>query len=220
MNDKPVVHVIDDDENLRTALDLLLRSAGHATRLYASLDDFDPLLVSRSIGCVVLDVRMPGANGLEYHEQLSQRGIHLSVLMLTGHGDIPMTVRAMRAGAVDFLPKPFGEDEMLEAIAVAITRDRLRLSEQAISTELEDRFSALSRRERQVMALATAGRLNKQSAFELGLSEITIKAHRRSAMRKMKAASLAELVRMAEALQLTPQSPSAGIPIMGKNVPT
>lgn len=206
MNDLGTVHIIDDDENVREGLDLLVRSAGYRTRLYGGLHEFVPKEVGRSLGCVVLDVRMPGANGLEFHEQLARSGVDISVIMMTGFGDIPMTVRAMRAGATDFLPKPFDEDQMLDAIAAAIDKDRQRLSSQSASTELGACFATLSPRERQVMAFVTAGRLNKQTAFELSLSEITVKVHRRAAMRKMKASSLADLVRMAQALGLTPET--------------
>jgi FixJ family two-component response regulator len=204
------VHIIDDDDDLRTGLDLLLRSAGYATRLYASVSEFDAIEVSRSTGCVILDVRMPGANGLDFQEHLSQRGVHLSILMMTGHGDIPMSVRAMKAGAIDFLTKPFDEEKLLAAVAAALHRDRIRMTERNSIEDLAERFRSLSRRERQVMALVTAGRPNKQTAFELGLSEHTIKVRRGSAMAKMQARSLADFVRMAEALHLTPETLEAG----------
>jgi FixJ family two-component response regulator len=200
------IHVIDDDADVRSSLDLLLRSAGYRTRLYAALGEFAPVEAGQALGCVLLDVRMPGANGLEFHETLAQQGTRLSVILMTGYGDIPMSVRAMKAGAVDFLPKPFEPDQMLDAIAAALDRDRQRIEQASSETELNDRFRSLSPRERQVMALATAGRMNKQAAYELGLSEITIKVHRRAAMTKMGARTLADLVRMAQALGLTPES--------------
>lgn len=203
------VHIIDDDENVRTSLDLLLRSAGYGTMLYASIEEFVPAHLGGDLGCVLLDVRMPGVDGLEFHEELTRQGVQLSIIVMTGYGDIPMTVRAMKAGAVDFLPKPFGEEQMLDAVGRAIDRDRQRLAQSSASADLRARFQTLSLRERQVMALVTAGRMNKQAAYELGLSDITIKVYRRTAMRKMEAKTLADLVRLAEALHLTPESLAA-----------
>jgi FixJ family two-component response regulator len=197
------VHIIDDDEDVRTSLDQLVRSAGYATMTYGSLETFVPEAASAALGCVLLDVRMPGANGLEFQEQLARDGCDLSVIMMTGHGDIPMSVRAMKAGAVDFLPKPFDDDQMLDAISAAISRDLRRFTERSASAEIAARYATLTPRERQVMALVTAGKLNKQSAYELGLSEITVKVHRRSAMTKMQAASLADLVKMAQSLPVS-----------------
>ena len=150
-------------------------------------------------------MRLPGQSGLDFQQQLAESGIHIPVVMMTGHGDIPMSVRAMKAGAVDFLAKPFRDQEMLDAVTAAIARDEARRASAKDETELRARFETLSPRERQVMALVTAGRMNKQVAGELNLSEITVKIHRGSAMRKMGARTLADLVRMAEALHLTPQ---------------
>lgn len=200
------VHIIDDDDDVRTSLDLLLRSAGYDTRLYASLEEFSPEQAGRHLGCLLLDVRMPGANGIDFQEAMARQGTLLSIIMMTGFGDIPMSVRAMKAGAMDFLPKPFEPDQLLAAVANAVERDQQRMEQANTSNDLHTRFASLTLRERQVMALATAGRMNKQAAFELGLSEITVKVHRRSAMVKMKAKTLADLVRMAQALDLTPEA--------------
>jgi FixJ family two-component response regulator len=206
MTDPATIHIIDDDDSVRGSLDLLLRSAGYRTRLYAALGEFVPAEAGQALGCVLLDVRMPGANGLDFHETLARQGTRLSVILMTGFGDIPMSVRAMKAGAVDFLPKPFEPEQMLDAVAAALDRDRQRIADSSRQDALGERFRSLSPRERQVMALATAGRMNKQAAYELGLSEITIKVHRRAAMTKMGARTLADLVRMAEALGLTPDN--------------
>lgn len=206
MASNATVHIIDDDENIRASLDLLLRSAGYETCLYACLDDFSPEKAGRSVGCVLLDVRMPGANGIDYQESMIREGTMLSIIMMTGFGDIPMSVRAMKAGAIDFLPKPFEPEDLLAAVANAIERDIVRMEETHAASDLQTRYASLTLRERQVMALATAGRMNKQAAYELGLSEITVKVHRRSAMIKMKAKTLADLVRMAQALGVTPES--------------
>lgn len=206
MADNATVHIIDDDEGVRNSLDLLLRSAGYDTCLYASLEDFSPAQAASRLGCILLDVRMPGANGLDFQEEMLRQGTLLSIIMMTGFGDIPMSVRAMKAGAMDFLPKPFEPDQLLAAVAHAVERDQERMALTTSSLDLQTRFASLTQRERQVMALATAGRMNKQAAFELGLSEITVKVHRRSAMIKMKAKTLADLVRMAQALNLTPEA--------------
>ena len=156
-------------------------------------------------GCLVLDVRLPGISGLDFQSQLAELGIHLPVILVTGHGDIQMSVRAMKAGAVDFLPKPFRDQELLDAVTAAIERDRRRRMADGGADLIRDRFLTLSPREQQVMMLVTAGKMNKQVAGELGLSEITVKIHRGAAMRKMGARTLADLVRMADALK--PKSP-------------
>ena len=156
-------------------------------------------------GCIVLDVRLPGVSGLDLQSKLADLEIRLPVILMTGHGDIPMTVRAMKAGAVDFLAKPFRDQDMIDAVSTAIERDRQRRDADSEVAEIRDRFATLSPREQQVMALVTAGKMNKQVAGALGLSEITVKIHRGSAMRKMNARSLADLVRMAETLKLKPQ---------------
>ena len=156
-------------------------------------------------GCLVLDVRLPGMSGLEFQQKLEELGVRLPAILMTGHGDIPMSVRAMKAGAVDFLAKPFRDQEMLDAVAAALEKDRNRRAENGKLDGLRAAYASLSPRERQVMALVTAGKMNKQVAGDLSLSEITVKIHRGSAMRKMGAKTLADLVRMAEALDLRPQ---------------
>ena len=204
MSETGVVHIIDDDTSLREALSSLFRSVGLETRLYGAASEFLEAEAADIPGCLVLDVRLPGVSGLDFQAQLNERGVRLPVVLMTGHGDIPMSVRGMKAGAVDFLTKPFRDQDMLDAVAAAIERDRRQRAEDSGSAELAARFETLSPREKEVMALVTAGRMNKQAAFELGLSEITVKIHRGAAMRKMEARSLADLVRMAEALGLRP----------------
>ena len=197
----PVVHIVDDDDSLRQGLASLLRSVGLNVRTYSSTQEFLQTESLVSPGCIVLDIRLPGMSGLDFQEQLVELGIRLPVILMTGHGDIPMTVRAMKAGAVDFLPKPFRDQDMIDAVTVAIDRDRAQRERDDQSLAIVDRYAALSPREREVMALVTAGKLNKQVAGELGLSEVTVKIHRGAAMRKMEARSLADLVRMADLLK-------------------
>jgi FixJ family two-component response regulator len=201
-----IVHVIDDDASLRAALESLFRSTGLATQLYESVAAFLEAPTSNEPGCIVLDVRLPGMSGLDFQERLSELGVQMPVILMTGHGDIPMSVRAMKAGAVDFLPKPFRDQEMLDAVTAAIEKDRARRAEGGKAEAIKAAYETLSPRERQVMALVTAGKMNKQVAGDLNLSEITVKIHRGSAMRKMGAKTLADLVRMAEALHLHARS--------------
>jgi FixJ family two-component response regulator len=200
MVEAAIVHIVDDDESMREALHSLLRSVGLTARLHASVEMFLAAKRPDAPGCLVLDVRMPGIGGLDLQGRLNSLGIHLPVILMTGHGDVPMSVRGMKAGAVDFLIKPFRDQEMLDAIATAIDRDRLRRAVDKASADLRGKYAALSPRERQVMALVTAGKMNKQVAGDLGLSQVTVKIHRGSVMRKMGARTLADLVRMAEAL--------------------
>lgn len=205
---EPVIHVIEDDTSLRDALESLFQSVGLSTRTYGSvaafLDDHDPVRP----GCLVLDVRLPGVGGLEFQDQMEGQGIRLPVVLMTGHGDIPMSVRGMKAGAVDFLAKPFRDQDMLDAVATAIEKDTRRRRLDDGAAHLIERFETLSPRERQVMLLVTAGKMNKQVAGDLALSEVTVKIHRGAAMRKMGARTLPDLVRMVESLHL-PNRPGA-----------
>lgn len=196
-----IVYIVDDDESLRCAVDSLCRSIGLRTRTYASAGEFLDAKPGELAGCLVLDVRLPGISGLDFQSQLAELGILLPVILITGHGDIQMSVRAMKAGAVDFLPKPFRDQELLDAVMAAIERDRRRRMAEGDFDLIRDRFLTLSPREQQVMMLVTAGKMNKQVAGDLGLSEITVKIHRGAAMRKMGARTLADLVRMADALK-------------------
>jgi FixJ family two-component response regulator len=198
----PAVHVVDDDEALRTGLDSLFRSIGYETHCFASTAEFMQSGRVANSGCLVLDVRLPGTNGLDFQQQLAAAGVTMPVILMTGHGDIPMSVRGMKAGAIDFLPKPFREQDMLDAVHAALERDRVTRVDRQKTEDLRARHEALTPRERQVMVRVAQGKLNKQIAFELNLSEITIKIHRGNAMRKMDARNLAEFVRMAEALEL------------------
>jgi FixJ family two-component response regulator len=200
--DAPAVHLVDDDTGLRVALNSLFRSVGYRTREYGSAGEFLESGDARSAGCLVLDVRLPGTNGLDLQEQLVHAGVTMLVVLMTGHGDIPMSVRGMKAGAVDFLPKPFREQDMLDTVAVALARDAALRSERAQADELRSRLATLSSREREVMARVATGKMNKQIAFDLELSEITVKIHRGNAMRKMEARTLADFVKMAEMLKL------------------
>ncbi|PZW42986.1 FixJ family two-component response regulator [Humitalea rosea] len=202
----PIIHIVDDDASLRNALVGLFRSTGLQARPYASVRDFLDASRDDEPGCIILDVRLPDMNGLDLQAQLHSLGIHLPAILMTGHGDIPMSVRAMKAGAIDFLAKPFHDQDMLDAVATALDRDRARREAETGASELRNRYESLTAREREVMALVAAGRMNKQAAWELGLSEITVKIHRASAMRKMGARSLAELVRVAALLE----PPAAG----------
>ncbi|MFG3449301.1 MULTISPECIES: response regulator transcription factor [unclassified Stenotrophomonas] len=196
----PLVVVVDDDPAVRDALDSLLRSVGLQTRVLGSPSELLQAALPDVPGCIVLDVRLPGISGLDLQGQLAAQGIHLPIVFMTGHGDIPMTVRAMKAGAVDFLAKPFRDQDMLDAVSAAIERDTRRRQETAARGSLETRYATLTPREREVMAHVVAGLMNKQVAGALHLSEITVKIHRGNVMRKMGVRSLADLVRQAEAL--------------------
>ncbi len=198
----PVVFVVDDDEELRLALDNLVRSVGLQARLFGSAAEFLKAAAVDAPGCLVLDIRLPGVSGLEFQGQLARMGIALPIIFMTGHGDVPMSVRAMKAGAVDFLTKPFRDQDMLDAVSSAIEADRQRRAAAEAGRDVRARFEGLSPREREVMTLVTRGLMNKQVAGELGLSEITVKLYRAQAMRKMGAGTLADLVRMAEQLAL------------------
>jgi FixJ family two-component response regulator len=202
MSEAAVIHIVDDDESVRAALDRLLRTVGLAPAPHASAGEFLAAKKPDVPGCLVLDVRMPGISGLDLQERLSELGIRLPVILMTGHGDVAMSVRGMKAGAVDFLTKPFRDQDMLDAVGTAIRHDRARRDAEAVVAALRERFTTLSPREREVMLLVTAGKRNKQVAYNLGVTEITVKTHRGAAMRKMGAPTLADLVLMADALQL------------------
>lgn len=202
MTSTGTAYIVDDDQSLRAGLDSLFRSVGIVTRQFSSASEFLAGPHVEGPACLVLDVRLPGANGLDFQDQLIEMGFEIPIIFMTGHADVPMSVRAMKAGAVDFLAKPFRDQDMLDAVANALDRDRTRRTELSKADNVRTRFATLSPREQQVMTLVAAGKLNKQVAGDLDLSEITVKIHRGSAMRKMGAKSLADLVRMAEALGL------------------
>jgi FixJ family two-component response regulator len=199
---KPVVFVIDDDAGMRGALRSLLESVGLRVEPFGSAPEFLQSMLPDIASCLVLDIRLPGVSGLDFQDDLAKADIHIPIIFMTGHGDIPMTVKAMKAGAVDFLTKPFRDQDMLDAVTRALARDRQRRESQQAVSGLRLLFDSLTPREREVIALVTAGLMNKQIAGELGVSEITVKIHRGHVMRKMKARSLAELVRMADMLEI------------------
>jgi len=197
-DERPVVIVIDDDPSLRKAIDRLLRSVDLRVALFESAQEFLQSERPDAPSCIVLDVRLPGQSGLNLQRNLTAADIHIPIIFITAHGDIPMSVRAMKAGAVEFLTKPFHDQDLLDAIEAASERDRARRADEKLIGELRERFEMLTERERQVMQLVVAGRLNKQIAAELGISEMTAKIHRGQVFRKMQAASLPDLVRMAD----------------------
>lgn len=196
------VLVIDDDPSIRESLHRLLRSVGLESRLFASIPDFIKSDLPKGPTCLVLDVRFPGHNGLELQRELAAADIRVPIIFITGHGDIPMSVQAMKGGAVEFLTKPFRDQTLLDAVQVALERDRLSREKVEAISALRERFEALSPRERSIMIQVVRGRLSKQIAGDIGISEVTVKVHRSNLMRKMKAASLPELCRMADKLNL------------------
>jgi FixJ family two-component response regulator len=205
----PIVFVVDDDESVREALRSLFRSVSLKVETFGSAADFLRSELPDVASCLVLDVRLPGVSGLDFQAELAKANIHIPIIFMTGHGDIPMSVQAMKAGAVDFLTKPFRDQDMLNAVAAAIERDRSRRKDEQRLADVRARFDSLTEREREVMGLVTAGLMNKQIAGELGLSEITVKIHRGHLMRKMAARSLADLVRMAEVLGVRRSKPES-----------
>ena len=198
----PIVFVVDDDISVRESLELLIRSEGWQPETFASAQEFLAHPRKLAPSCLVLDVSLPGLNGLDLQKRVAVERIEMPIIFITGHGNVPMTVQAMKAGAVEFLTKPFSGDVLLSAIRNAIERSLTALGHEAEMRGLRDRYASLTRREREVMALVASGLLNKQVGGELGISEITVKAHRGQAMQKMKADSLADLVKMAARLGL------------------
>jgi FixJ family two-component response regulator len=201
MVDIPLIRIVDDDASLRRVLESLFKSVGLSCVSFSNVQEFIESNRTDQPGCLVLDVRMPGISGLDFQAQMDRHGISLPVIMMTGYGDIPISVRAMKAGAVDFLAKPFRDQDMLDAVAIAIQRDHGARLKKDASAHIRNLFTTLSPREQQVMLQVTAGRLNKQIAGDLGLSEITVKIHRGSVMRKMGVRTLADLVRLGEVLK-------------------
>jgi FixJ family two-component response regulator len=203
---QPVVLVVDDDASMRDAMQRLFRSVGLHTEVFDSAAAFLQTKLADVPSCLVLDVRLPGLSGLDFQTELAKANIQIPIVFMTGHGDIPMTVQAMKAGAIEFLPKPFRDQDMLDAVQLGLERDRARRAGGMANSEVRAKFATLTPREQEVMALVTAGRMNKQIAGEMQLAEITVKVHRGSVMRKMGARSLADLVRMADVVGITRKS--------------
>ncbi len=197
---EPVVLVIDDDVAMRESLTSLFRSVGLQVKVFGSAPEFLRSSLPNAPSCLVLDIRLPGTSGLDFQIELAESGIHIPIIFMTGHGDIPMSVQAMKAGAVDFLTKPFRHQEMLHAVTLALTADEKRRAEEKTVSDLRSLYDSLTPREREVLALVTAGLMNKLIAEELGVSEITVKVHRSHVMRKMRTRSLADLARIADTL--------------------
>jgi FixJ family two-component response regulator len=195
--ERSTVLIVDDDASVREALSDLFQSVGLRVEVFASTQEFLKNTRSEGPSCLVLDVRLPGKSGLDFQQELNAANINLPIVFLTGHGDIPMSVRAMKAGAMEFLTKPFREQDLLDAVQTALERDRLNREDEALIAMLRQRFASLTPREQAILTLVVAGRRNKQIAFEIGTSEVTVKVHRTNLMRKMQASSLADLITMA-----------------------
>ena len=198
----PIVFVIDDDGSIRAAISSLIRSVGLRVEVFASVSEFLAHKRSSTTSCLILDVRLPGVSGLEFQSELAKADAEIPIIFITGHGDIPMTVKAMKAGAVEFLTKPFRDQDLLDAIQVALERARVKEEKDRAVSDLKRNFSTLTPREQEVMAWVAGGLLNKQVAAEIGVTEITVKVHRGNVMRKMAAKSFADLVRMADLLSI------------------
>jgi RNA polymerase sigma factor (sigma-70 family) len=198
-----MVYVVDDDSSVRRAIKRLLESVGLQVELFGSAQEFEPDKIRPNVpSCLVVDIRLPGISGLDFQQELAKANVHIPIIFVTAHGDVPMTVRAMKAGAVTFLTKPFRDQDLLDAIQLGLERDRTRRQREAEIAVLQERFESLTQREREVITLVVAGKLNKQIAAEIGTAENTVKVHRSRAMEKMQAQSLADLVRMVERLQI------------------
>ncbi|MCV3765845.1 response regulator transcription factor [Rhizobium sp. TRM95796] len=209
MSVSPLVLVVDDEQLVRSSVDSLLRSVGYQVKCYAApLDLCRDVQSLEDADCLILDVRLPFTSGLDFQQKLSEMGVEIPIVFVTGHGDIPMSVRAMKAGAADFLPKPFRDQDMLDAVAAACLTRAAAKSEAKLEAELKERFFSLTPRERQIMEMATSGLMNKQIAGELDLSEITVKIHRGKIMRKMMAKTFADLVKMSEAIARNQGAPA------------
>jgi FixJ family two-component response regulator len=204
MTAQPSIIIVDDDPGIRASLEGLLRSVGLQVRAFGSVPEFMKEGRPEGPACLVLDVRLPGQSGLDFQRELAAANIHVPIIFITGYGDIPMSVQAIKGGAIEFLTKPFRDQDLLDAIQLGLARDRAWLEQEKAITVLRERFETLTGREREVMALVVSGRLNKQIAYDIGISEITVKVHRGQVMRKMKAASLPDLARMADKLNVTP----------------
>ena len=206
---QPIVFIIDDDISVREGISDLLRSVGLGAQTYASTQEFVSSKRPDARGCIILDVRLPGRSGLDFQQILGELGIRLPVIFISGHGDIPISVRAMKSGAIEFLTKPINEQQLLDAVQAGIELDRANRQDNALTTELQARFDSLTSREREIMSLVVSGKLNKQIGFQVGLSEMTVKVHRSHVMQKMQAKSLVDLVRMADKLGVSAPKPKA-----------
>ena len=202
-DDNPVVLVIDDDHDVREGLKVLLQSVNLDSRTYRSAPEFFRSKLPDQVSCLILDIRLPGLSGLDFQAELAKANVNIPIIFVTGYGDVPMSVKAMKAGAVEFLTKPVREQDLLDAVGMALDRDRRRRKSEEQMQDLRSRFDSLSEREREVMGLVASGLMNKQAAGEIGISEVTVKVHRHNVMRKLAAKSLADLVRMADALGLS-----------------